>query len=277
MINKTTIHLMTGMLCMLTIPPAELNAQFVELPPEKESTWYMGNAGELIALVAFDHALIVDSIPDGLGLVTLVQIASGDPQIGQYLLEHPDHANYGLGLVEIVWQDSFTIDNHRIQGNRAGAVAVWFALVNSSGMNESRARGTSWLSLGFWMSDSTFVKNAQESGWHFEFADVSYRYETDGVVIGEILRQDLTVSGLCRPSQNRRYLGDSDTAIQTIWFPKSEPQRFALITFEGHHERDCVESQWVFSGSHPLGFVQFIYSPGLQDGYDLIGGLYTHP
>jgi hypothetical protein len=121
----------------------------------------------------FGTAAVAERLPDGLRFVTLADVASKLPAARAHLAAHPEHTQYGVSFLEIARSDRFSIDGREPRWRKDGAIALWFARVTPTGLNNGRARGTGYVSLQLLVPDRAYVEYMNTKGHYAQYGDVT--------------------------------------------------------------------------------------------------------
>lgn len=250
------------------------------LPPGGETAWEIRNVEEIVTFALFDPATPGVVLPKGLGFIRAADTPM--PAIQEHLKAHPDHAAWAFSIIEITRQEAFLIDGRGPSDSKDGAIGLWFAPVDPSGIAEiipadvfTRIIGPavgSVLGLGIWVPDREYVTYMLEKGHHGEYGQVTLAKDRDGVFHGEIGLDDLHVSVSAKAREGVQE--DPEAGTQVLFLPHTEVERVAVIAGALASHREC-DAEWSASGEHPLSKAVFIGPTYLTTyGAPLTGSLY---
>ena len=133
----------------------------------------VGQPNEIVAYVTFDPTTVERRIPRALRLITVKELAAtGVRWATDYLAEHTAHGHWGVSFLEIVRMGSFTIDGRAPNWPEHGAAALWCARVAPSDPTSDLGPGRPFLTLEFWMPDSSYVAYMRGKGHYATYGDV---------------------------------------------------------------------------------------------------------
>jgi hypothetical protein len=247
-----------------------LQAQVPPLPEGAQTNWKIGGGTDEIAVqLLFDTSAVADRLPEGFRFVTLTDVASKFPPAQDHLTAHPEHAQYGVSILEIAAQKLFSIDGHEPQWPKNGAIAIWLARVASTMKNEL-VRGQEHLSLLILVPDKGYVEYMRSKGHYAEYGDVTLRRDESGVRHGSIQTTSLQVDAACTPTVELKTHGSS---YQTIYQPRGTVNTFLILAFNGNRDGECKGS-WKISGENPLSKAVTVGVPVYACCGEFLGGAY---
>jgi hypothetical protein len=247
-----------------------LQAQVPPLPEGAQTHWRIGGGTDEIAVqLLFDTAAVADRLPEGLRFVTLADLASKFPPAQDHLTAHPEHAQYGVSILEIAAQTLFSIDGREPKWPQNGAMALWLARVTSVMKNE-RARGQEHLLLLLFVPDQAYVEYMKTKGHYSEYGNVTLQHDKSGVRHGTIQTTSLQVDATCTPTVDLRTGGPN---YQTIYQPRDTVNAFLILAFNGNRDGEC-EGTWKISGGNPLSKAIIVGTPVFACCGEFVGGAY---
>ena len=103
------------------------------------------------------------------------------PCFARSLAEHPAQADWGISFLEIVRTGTFTIDGRAPNWPEGGAAALWCARVAPSLPTADLGPGQPFLTLEFWMPDSSYVTYMRGKGYPASYGQVKLLQPTEGM------------------------------------------------------------------------------------------------
>lgn len=258
------------------LPPVPAHAQ--GLPAGGETTWEIRNIKEVVTFALFDPASKGIELPPGLAFIP----AKAVPDAREHLERHPEHSDWAFSVVEIAWQEHFVIDGRSPRMPEHGAVGLWLAPVDASGL-EGKVDADKFttlignadgcvLTLGVWVPDRDYVAYMREKGHHAEFALVTLTEAPADAWRGEITVGDSRIAASARPRGEARK--DPGSGTQVLFPPGPLVSRAAILAGAGGTHREC-DGEWTREGTHPLAKAIF-FGPTYMTTYDapLRGSVY---
>ncbi len=103
-----------------------------DLPAGGETTWEIRNIKEVVTFALFDPDAPGIGLPAGLSFIPAKRV----PEAGEYLERHPEHGDWAFSVIEIARQEHFVIDGRAPQVPGHGAIGLWLAPVDASGLKD---------------------------------------------------------------------------------------------------------------------------------------------
>lgn len=251
-------------------------AQVPALPEGAQTHWVVGQPNEIVAYVTFDPTTVERRIPRALRLITVKELAAtGVRWATDYLAEHTAHGHWGVSFLEIVRMGSFTIDGRAPNWPEHGAAALWCARVAPSDPTSDLGPGRPFLTLEFWMPDSSYVAYMRGKGHYATYGDVKLVRNAQGSWRGSVSVAGLSVVAECTPTG--AVTGGAGSAGMQTFFPplSSTIEKVVRVAFAGHREQECGSgSSWRLQGAHPLASGVVLRPSVFEFGFDLAGGAY---
>ena len=251
-------------------------AQPPALPDGAQSHWVVGQPHEIVAYLVFDPATVRDRLPETLRFITVKELATGSVRWAtDHLAEHPAHAGWGISFLEVVRTGTFTIDGRAPNWPEGGAAALWCARVAPSLPTADLGPGQPFLTLEFWMPDSSYVAYMRGKGYPASYGQVTLLQPSEGMWRGSVDVPGLSLAAECRP-MGPVTGGGQAAGMQAFFPPRSSTVKGAVrVAFAGHREQECGDdSSWTLRGTHPLARGVVLGPSTYQFGYNLKGGAY---
>lgn len=253
--------------------------KFGKLPPNQISTWELSGVRTEIAIGHFVDPLVVrEKLPLGFRPQTVGEFAKNDPGIAKWLEDHPRYSGYLVATLLFTSLD-LVVDGANVSKRGPVRFADWWIWGTAAAPLDKVALGDVALQLASWLPDTGIsrAKLAADPTISFGKVEVVNTKPGEWQVRLKIRRGEIT--GEVHEQGERTEIKYPLPAYSTIFLAGSNPSRYAIFTYYGHHLRD-VKASWKFTGNHlltrSLSDMKAIYPfrTVIQDGWRARAGLY---
>jgi hypothetical protein len=272
-----TLKLLMGLALACVFWSQAAVAKIPQLPNGGQTHWRIENAEEIVAYATFDPQQVKHQLPPNFRFLKVGELAEkGTSWAKSYLIERPQHEDWGISFIEIIRMDRFAIDGISPNWSPNGAAALWFARITSLESDQEQDSERTYLMLNFWVPDHEYVQYMKEKGYYSTYGDVSLYRNADGKWHGELDTDTVKIEAECYP-EGRIRGGPQSAGTQVLVPPESSNLTGIIhIAFAGHRIQDCTKkSTWIIEGEHPLSDTVIVEPSTFQYGYNLHGSVYT--
>jgi hypothetical protein len=227
-------------------------------PADGAASWEIRDPDEIVTFALFDPETSGVELPHGLRFMRAGEAPI--PFVQELVAQRPDVAGWAFTFIEITRQSDFLIDGRGPAMPRDGAIALWFAPVDTTELAERIAgeplsqailqAGGSVVGLGIWLPDREFVAYMRAKGHHAEYGEATLAQDGAGGFRGALRADGLSVQVSARPEGDPQTEAVSET--QMLFSPLAGPSRAVEIAAANPSHQSCA-AEWALAGSHPLG------------------------